>query len=282
MVDEIDMWNAIRHYGEGMERITLSTLIAIHQGMNVINLGPPGQGKSFCTRGLCDVLGINYTLVAGHKSPRDFFDVFKNDGLIIIDESATLIRNPKIMDMLLSALWDGQVEWSNNKEHEKINFNGQIIFNTNSVPSSEFMKALKDRCLFNNVLLSSSQLKKIVYKEDIDYSKEWETIKQKLEVNEDPLNNDDKIRIKDIVNKLQLKSLRTPVKLVKIANFLKAIFGDIDKISLFVDGDDGDGIYAIVLDKLIKDSVKVKKIATLKNISDRQARNILNKYKVGG
>lgn len=101
-MDENNLWEAIKHYGEGMENITLSTLIAVHQGMNVINLGPPGQGKSHCTRTLCDMLDIKYTLVAGHKSPKDFFDVFKTDGLVIIDESATLIRDPKIMDVAVS------------------------------------------------------------------------------------------------------------------------------------------------------------------------------------
>lgn len=260
-----------------MEKITLSTLIAIHQGMNVINLGIPGQGKSYCTKGLCDMLGINYTLVAGHKSPKDFFEVFKNDGLIIIDESATLIRNPKIMDMLLSALWDGSVEWSNNRKQETIHFTGQIIFNTNSIPNSEFMRALKDRCLFNKILLSSGQLKKILFKKEFNYKTAWKIIKKRVEQDDIALESDDKIKIKEIIKRLQLKSLRTPIKINKIANFLKTVFGNIDKIGLFLD--EGEGLYAIILDKNIKDSEKVKKISTLKNVSIRQARNIFRKYK---
>jgi hypothetical protein len=275
-VMEDELWEAIKHYGEGMERVILSTLIAVHQGMNVINLGPPGQGKSFCTRTLCDMLKIKYTLVAGHKTPREFFEVFRNEGLVIIDESATLVREPKIMDMLLSALWDGQVEWSSHRNQERITFTGQIIFNTNSIPNNEFMRALKDRCIFNNITLSSSQLKKIAFKENKDFSKEWNAIGDRLNKDAE-LTKNELVRIRDIIQDLQLKSLRTPIQITKIASFLKMIFGDIDKISLFVDG--GDEVYSVVLNKNIKDSEKVKKIATLKNVTDRQARNIFNKYK---
>ena len=274
---ENELWDAIEHYGKGLERIILSTLIAIHQGLNVINLGPPGQGKTFCTKSLCDTLNIPYTLVAGHKSPKEFFELFKRDGLIIIDESATLIRNPKIMDMLLSALWDGTVEWSNNRERIVHKFSGTIIFNTNSIPGNAFMIALKDRCIFNEINLNPSELKEIWLKEDIDYSNSWKTIKNRMD-NDVELTDDEELLIKRILSTVMLRSLRTPIKIFQIAKFLKAIFGEVDKIVLFINVN---SIHEIVYSD-IKESEKIKKIAKLKKVSYRQASNILTKYKKGG
>lgn len=273
----MELWDAVKEYAEGLEHVTLSTLLAVHQNMNVINCGPPGQGKSHLTKTLCDKLGIKYILVAGHKSPKEFFNVFKNKGLIIVDESATLIRNPKIMDMLLSALWDSQVEWSNNRKQEKIIFEGNIIFNTNSIPNSPFMDALKDRCIYNDVKLTEKQLKKIWKKikehKKGEFEEAWKIIISNLN-NDTELTIAEVDSINELIDRLRYKSLRTPLKIHKIARFLKSVFGNVDKINVFVKED---AIHKIMLSK-VKHSKKIKQIAKLRKVTTRQASNILKKY----
>ena len=159
-MNEINLINEeIKNYSPHTEKLVLSTLMAINQKIHILNIGPSGIGKSYCTKELLQLLKIPHNLIAGHCSPKAFFDILKKDGIIIVDEGADLLSNNTVQNLLLNALWNGKVEWTNNRETLEHNFKGIIIFNTNKAQSNELMTALKDRVFTNNFSLTSEQIK---------------------------------------------------------------------------------------------------------------------------
>lgn len=267
----------IKAYSPHTELLTLSTLIAVNQKINVINLSNPGLGKSRVTAELLKTLEIPFELVAGRITPKIFFIKLQSSadkGLMVIDESATLLSNATIKELLLSALWGGEVSWETERETLTIpNYRGTIIFNTNKIGNDAFTKALKDRVIFNELILSGCQIKdKILSRRDYEFNEEfWKNIKNNLSGSVELDENDDN-KIWSIISKINLKSVRDEWRIRKISRGLKNILGSIDYIDNFIKIDK---IEDIILDDKISRADKVKIIAKLKNISERGARKLV-------
>jgi hypothetical protein len=198
---------------------------------------------------------------------------------MVIDESATLIANSTIKELLLSALWGGEVYWETERETLTIpNYRGTIIFNTNKIGNDPFTKALKDRVIFNELILSGCQIKdKILSRKDYNFNEDvWKKIKENLLKIEELDENDDN-KIWSIISKIHLKSVRDEWRLRKISRGLKNILGCIDYIDNFIKIDK---IEDILLDDKITRADKVKIIAKLKNISERGARKLVKNNEV--
>jgi hypothetical protein len=259
----------IRKFNPHCEKITLSTLMALNQGTNVINMSPAGYGKSRATKELLDMLELPYTEIVGHKAPTDFFNDMKTArGLVLIDESATLLKNNEILNLLLAALWTKKINWRD----EEATVNANIVFNTNSLPRTPFMAALKDRCQFNQLRLDSERIKTKLLS-DFDYkpNKEvWAKIRNntflRVELTEAEIE-----KVKEALRISCPKSVRDKGKLLAQAKFAKALFGTVDYVRLFIDIDS----VAAVMASDMKRAEKVKAIAAAESVSEQTARRWL-------
>jgi hypothetical protein len=272
----------IKNYSPHTELLTLSTLIAVNQKINVINMSNPGLGKSRVTAELLKELDIPFEFIAGRITPKIFFRKLQSSadkGMMIIDESATLLSNATIKELLLSALWGGEVSWETERETLIIpNYRGTIIFNTNKIGNDAFTKALKDRVIFNELILSGCQIKdKILSRKDYRFNSDlWAKIKENTLGSVELDENDDN-KIWSIISKIHLKSVRDEWRIRKISRGLKNILGSIDYIENFIKIDK---IEDILLDDKITRAEKVKIIAKLKNISERGARKLVKKNEI--
>lgn len=265
----------IKGYSPHTEKLTLSTLMAINQGIHILNVGASGIGKTRSTAELLNLLKIPHTTVSGHISPKAFFQILQDDGIIVVDEGADLLSDATVINLLLNALWNGNVEWVNNRERLHHNFKGIIIFNTNITPNNALMLALKNRVFTNEISLKSSQIKdKILSSKDYKpNTRIWaeikETIERKSELSKPILG-----KIYQIIDGSEPKSVRDLWKLERIASFSLTLFNDLSLIEYFTPIDE---VWKII-NSNIKRSEKVKKIAELKCITDEAARKILRKH----
>jgi hypothetical protein len=299
--------NEIARYSPHSEVLTLSTLMAVNQGVHICNISPPGQGKSRNTGELLKLLRIPFSLIAGHTTPRQFFNELSKDGIIIVDEGATILSDKNIVNLLLNALWNGKVEWKNNKELLTHNFQGVIIFNVNKLSNTGLTEALKDRIFVNELNLKSEEIKdKILSSRDYTPNMEvWAEIRERLSLEHKsdmmsekghcghhkcPANtsnsrilspNNQKGHFKPLFSKLyhliesgqEIRSVREINKLRLIANFSEILIGDLTLIDYFRETDE---VWKII-NMNIQRSDKVKRIAEAKCITERHARRILNK-----
>lgn len=272
-----ELMKEIRAFAPHTEVVSLTTLMASSvEGVNVINISPPGQGKSRSTKELLDLIGADYQLVTGKLTPKAFFKLVRkhNDELLLFDESTVLVSDKEILNMLLCLLWNGFLTWETDKGREEFTFLGNIIFNVNRLPNTPFVDALKDRCFVNSFNLSASQVQDKINSDYEPDQKVWAEIKERLgkeaEISEADLNKE----IRSFLERLQPPSVRAEWKAKKAGLFLKRLFGTMDKLHLFFDVSP---IYSIISsDK--KRAEKVKEIAEFKKVSKRQARNIIAKY----
>jgi hypothetical protein len=301
--------NEISHFSPHSEVLTLSTLMAINQGVHICNISPPGQGKSRNTVELLRLLRIPFSLIAGHTTPRQFFSELEKDGIIIVDEGATILSDKNIINLLLNALWNGNVEWKNNKEIKSHYFQGVIIFNVNKLSNTGLTEALKDRIFVNEVNLTSQQIKdKILSSKDYKPNmKVWAEIRERLEMDiisekltskcqEDlgllspkttknnyflEKNDDFDIIFKKVFHLIEnsedVKSVREIKKLETLALFSYNLVGDLSLIDYFKKTDN---VWKI-LNLPIKRAEKVKLIADAKCITERQAYRIIEKFENG-
>jgi hypothetical protein len=290
----------ISNYSPHSEVLTLSTLMAVNQGVHICNISPPGQGKSRNTVELLKLLRIPFSLIAGHTTPRQFFNELSKDGIIIVDEGATILSDKNIINLLLNALWNGKVEWKNNKELLQHEFQGVIIFNVNQLSNTALTEALKDRIFVNELNLKTDEIKdKIISARDYTPNMEiWAEIRERLELDtmSEKLTTNVRTKTSNLMSsspnnqksqkcpnfeKLyhlieegqEVRSVREINKLRLIANFSEILVGDLTLIDYFRETDD---IWKI-MNLLIKRSEKVKRIAEAKCITERHARRILNK-----
>lgn len=264
----------IRRFNPHCERITLSTLMALNQGTNVINCSPAGYGKSRGTKELLDLMKIPYTEIIGHKAPTDFFNDMKTAaGLVLIDESATLLKNNEILNLLLSALWTKRINWRD----EDATVNANIVFNTNSLPRTPFMAALKDRCQFNQLRLDSERIKTKLMS-DFDYKPNaaiWDKIRNNTFLKVE-LTAEEVEKVKEVLRISNPKSVRDKGRLLSQARFAKALFGTVDYVKLFITVDN----VAAVMTSDMKRSEKVKAIAAAEKVTEQTARRWLREEEV--
>ena len=276
IISKEDILNEIKAYSPKSEILTLSTLMVLNQKINICNVGNAGIGKSRNTEELLNLLKIPHSLVAGHITPRAFFDILKKDGIIIVDEGATILSDNIIQNLLLNALWNGKVEWKNNREEYTHYFKGKILFNTNDLTNNPLMKALTDRIFTNRVELNSDQIKEKIlsgkdYKPNI---KMWAEIRERVMKEKTELSEQEKERLYQIIESGEPKSVRDIWKLKIAASFSLSLLGDLSLIEYFTETDE---MWKII-NMNIKRSEKVKKIAELKCITERGARKIVGKY----
>ena len=264
-ISKNEIWAEMKRHSPYSEVITLSTLLCINQGMNIINISPAGQGKSWGTSELLKLLGFQHTVIKGHITPKQFFNSLKIGGIIVLDESATILRNHEILNLLLSALWGGIIEWGS----EQIQFDGCIIFNCNFMPNTVFSEALTDRTITNKIHLTSRQIKEKIksartYKPNMEI---WNEIKKRIKIKSKlTMNEEDKIYEK--LEKLPVRSVRDRWRLLKIAKFMKSLFGNIINVNLMLQFDIIDEILDL---QGINRADKIRKIAEIKDISIRTA-----------
>jgi len=271
MTSNEEIIEEIRKFSPHTERLTLSTLLAVNQKVNVINMSKAGYGKTRNSQELLKMLDIEHKLISGHITPRAFFDILKEDKLTIVDES-TILYNTEILNLLLGALWNGIVMWENNHSKESHRFKGNIIFNTNYLPASPYIEALKDRCIFNFIQLTSQQIKdkiesKFSYKPNMET---WQEIKnrifKKTELSE--------LELRTLIYKINYpKSVRDSWKLEIIGKFSKTLVNDLSLVNYF---NERNQILEII-NSSMKRSEKVKKIAEARMITLRQARKYIPK-----
>ena len=280
--EAVELLKEIINYAPHTEIITLSTLIALNQKINIINMSQAGLGKSRVTADLLDLLNIPFIMVAGRITPKQFFrklEQVANGGYMVIDESATLLKNATIKELLLSALWGGKVSWETEREELSIIFKGTVIFNTNSMSNDAFTKALKDRVIFNHLILDREQVReKIMSKKVYEYNEKiWAVIKNNA-FNTTELTTEQEKIIWDFLKIISVKSVRDEWRLRKIAKGLINILGDLQFLKKFMRIDE---TYQVLMSNA-EDKDKVKRITNLKKCSERTAQRIVKKYNETG
>lgn len=266
MINNKQIMEEISKHSPHTEQLVISTLMAVKYNINIINKGSAGLGKSYGTVELLRYLDIPFELISGHITPRALFDILKKDRLTIIDESATLIQSYECVNMLLGSLWSGLVIWKNNREEETHQFKGCIIFNTNSLMKNEFVEALKDRCIVNNIELNSEQINEKI-KSSLDYKPNnqiWLKIRENLK-NDYNLSKKDLDTLFGLISGFKVKSMRDFWKLKHIAMFSKIFMGDFSLINYFFKKDPLNEI----LNSNLKKSVKIKELSKVTGKSIR-------------
>jgi uncharacterized protein YfkK (UPF0435 family) len=279
-----ELYKEISLYSPHSETLTISTLIAINQKVNVINLSRAGLGKTRSTCDLMKMLEIPFVLVSGRITPKVFFSKLEqvsNGGYMVIDESATLLREPIVKELLLSALWQGCVTWETEKETKEISkFKGTIIFNTNSIGNDAFTTALKDRVIFNHLILDNNQVKDKI-KSSRTYTpdtKVWGKIKNNIFTNV-PLPQEDYKMVESVIDTMECKSVRDEWRINTIAKGLNNIFGRVDYLKQMLRLDK---LFIILSNPALRRADKVSEISSYKKVSERQARNIVTRFEENG
>lgn len=274
-VKKEEILEEIKRHSPHTERMILSTLMMFNQRVHICNIGKSGIGKSYCTEELLNLMKIPHYLIAGHTSPKAFYEILTKDGIIVVDEGATILSDSTIQNLLLNALWNGKVEWKNNRETNTHYFKGVIIFNANDVKNNKIMEALCDRIFTNEISLTSEQIKEKIRsgKRHKPNMKIWAEIKERLNKKKE-LTEQEKEKLYHLIEIGEPKSVREMWKLKKIASFSLALIGDLSLIDYFRETDE---VWRII-NKDIKRSEKVKKIAELRCITERGARKIVSKF----
>ena len=274
---------AIKEYNIHGEDLVISTLTAVATGRNIINYGRFGNSKSWATQDLLRKLNIPFNEIKGHHTPKSFYEKleFYNNSIICIDESANLLKNMEIQDILLSALQKGVIKWESTKERKEFKFSGTIIFNTNYLPKNPILEAVADRCICNKVKLKPHQLKeRIMLSRNFKFNEEiWGKIKNNLlskcDINDIFLKYEDEVY--SILDKMEVKSMRDFERLKDIAVTSVKLTNTLELIKPFLKIEAID----IILQQDKKKSEIVKEIAMAKGISVRQSQRYVKKERNG-
>jgi hypothetical protein len=257
------------------EQYTVSTLLAVAFKQSVINYSEAGTSKSRSTLELLNLLNIPFNVIGGHQTAKHFFLTLKafNGSIIVIDESAELLSNTEVRNLLLPALQKQVVRWETDREQDEFQSESTIIFNTNHLPRTSVMRAVADRCFTNIVSLNPDKVvTKIAslktYSPDMET---WECIKNNLFVEEE-LTEKEKSAVFDIIKLSRPKSVRFAQKCNFIANLSLRLLGTMELLKYFVSIDNID---FILNNPELKRSEKVKLIAKERKVSERHARRII-------
>jgi hypothetical protein len=137
-------------------------------------VGKGGVGKTFNLIYKLKSKNLNFILLKGHYTPLSFYKTLyqnRENQILIIDDIIKFLDDKDIMGLLLSALdYDNKVcSWSSSSPltadlpHEFI-FNSKIFILSNEFDEkNEFLKALKDRCVFYEMSFSKEQIIEMLY-----------------------------------------------------------------------------------------------------------------------
>jgi hypothetical protein len=312
----------IKDFSPYCETTTLLTLFCLSHWKHGLNISPRGQGKSRSTRELLDFLRIPYIKINGRVTARSLFNKLKGDGIILIDESARILSDPQVQDLLLSALLGEEFSWDTSREAHQHQFKGIIVCNANNFSNSnETKSAILDRTLTNRFSLDEKQIS-----EKIDSQKNytpnletWRVIIEKLGMVEickkfpeiealgDRKNEQAKISKDDLFKTLldkypqkrtdlqneideYLKSKITGVTSMRpweriqyVADFSYRLVGDFSIVDMLIDAIRNTDTVKNIAKMNVPRADKVKMIAELKGYSDvRSARRLLKKIEGEG
>lgn len=266
----------IQNYSPHTERMVVSSLVAVSQSVNVINISERGHSKTHCTQGVLDMLNIPYNEIKGHITPKRFYELAKmfNGTIILIDESANMLTDSDIRNLLLSLLNRDRVYWL----EDWFDSTSTVIFNANYIQNNPIMRAVMDRCLTNYIKLNPEQLRNKI-QQSRTFSPDttiWAKIRNNLFL-KDKLSPEDMDKVFKVLNMIKIESLRDKWRYINIAECSIKVLGNLDFLTYFADIE--------ILDWLqnnndISRSDKVKLIAQEKGVSYRQARNIIRKTEV--
>lgn len=275
-INKEKIWDEIRSFSPWTENVIVGTLMAINRGLSVMNISPPGMSKTMGTHDVLDMIKIKHEYLTGKYSPPKLREKLLKGGVIVIDDSLTILRDKDCLNLLINALWAKKIVWEVEGNSVEENFHGVLIFNTNYLPKTGLKDALKDRIYTNDFSLNSDQIwdkiESISYKPNMEI---WDEIGRRI-LNRVELDFIEIERVKDILKKQHLRSVRDYWRAVQVASALKAIFGDIDFLTRFYKVDK----ILEIIEKNIPHQDKVKEIAQSNGKSIRTAQMILKKYEV--
>ena len=256
----------IQDYAPHTERLVISTLTAISQRINIINIGEKGHSKTYCTKHLLDLLEIPYNEIKGHITPKRFYTLLKhyNGTIILIDESANMLTDMEIRNLLLAVLNKEEVWWLD----DSFKAESVIIFNSNYIQNNPTMRAVMDRCITNHIKLTQEQLKnKLRSARTYKPNKEiWEQIKnnlfRKLCLNQKSLNVIDKV-----LQISTIESLRDKWRFENIALLSLKLLNNLSLLQFFTKIDTLDLINELQISR----ANKTKLVAKVLNKSLRTA-----------
>jgi len=145
---------------------------------NIVNgficVGAGGMGKTFNLIFKLKEKNISFKILKGHTSALSFYRYLyenREKQYIIIDDISKLISDRDIISLLLGALDYQQkiVAWTSNSPltadlPSSFIFNSKVFILANDFDSdNEFLKALKDRCIFYEMKFSKEQIIQMLY-----------------------------------------------------------------------------------------------------------------------
>lgn len=238
----------IQDYCPYCERITLSTLLGIYEKIDVINLGLSGFGKTRSSADLLRMLNHPFYLLRGNTTPRAFFDLVEEASkfdTVVIDESSNLLRNPRNLNTLLSMFDKVPIVWASKGRKEVIEFNSNVILNTNSLPKSEDFEAIRTRCVVNSIDIMPHEMQRVTDEKMKPYDPNmelWQSIYMRLLGSDDfPTSINSYAENFGLCMKLNSiildRNPRTFQKTVKISKFSHVLTGDLSLFPKFFDFD---------------------------------------------
>ena len=137
----------INRFNRYCDRLTFTMLGALAGHFRaVLNDGTPGLGKSRSTVEILKLLPrlTQVNVVQGHVSPSRLYQLLyqsrSKGSVIVIDESATIISNRDMQQLLRCTLYGGRVGWLGSKQHlqeldvpDTFTFQGAVVA-TQTVP----------------------------------------------------------------------------------------------------------------------------------------------------
>lgn len=262
-----EILSEIKNYSPFTEKLVISTLIAIGQKVNVINVGEKGHSKTYSTKGVLDMMSIPYNEIKGHITPKKFYELAKlyNDTLILIDESAVMLSDREIRNLLLSLLQRERVYWRD----DYFDSSSTLIFNSNHIQDNPVMRAVMDRCITNVVKLESDEIReKIMSSRSFTPNKEiWENIKNNLfrhkKLDEEVLD-----KVFRLLEMTEVESMRDKWRYINIAECSMKVLGNLNFLKYFSKINSIDIILAMEMDR--KDKVKLIAKETGKSVRTAQ------------
>ena len=139
-----------------------------------ICVGEAGIGKSFNLMLKLKEKQLDFKLIKGHFTPLAFYKFLyenREKSYIIIDDITKLANDKDIISLLLGALdYDNRlVEWESSRPltadlPRNFIFNSKIFILANQFDeTNEFLKALKDRCVYYELRFSREQIIEMLY-----------------------------------------------------------------------------------------------------------------------
>ena len=269
----LEIQKELKAYSLHTEKVAISTLIAVSQRMNVINIGEMGTGKTHSTKGLLDVMGIPYSEIKGHITPKRFYELLKmyNNTIILIDESANMLTEMEIRNLLLSALNREKVYWLD----DWFDCDSTIIFNSNYLQDNPVMRAVMDRCITNHIKLKSDELKEKL-RDSRNYQPNFKIMEEaknnlfrNLKLSEAQIN-----AVYEILEIMEIKSMRDKWRMLNIAEASVKLTNSLDLLQYFVQID---RIAFILANPELKKEDKVKLLAKETGKSIRTAQRMVKK-----